>query len=228
VTAQSDILENRVDEGRYQELRANAYSLLAHLLAAAPTEDTLGRLRDIEGTNRQTPTEQSGSLGPAWGALRDAAIQADPRELQREYHALFIGLGSGEVVPYASRYLTGYLNDRPLADLRDDLARLGFERRPGVCEPEDHASAICEVMALIVTDAAPDELDEQRQFFGRHIAPWMQTLFTDLANAPSARFYQAVGTLGRKLMEMEGRYLGVGAASWTTRQRPNALKDASF
>ncbi len=80
-------------------------------------------------------------------------------------------------------------------------------------EPEDHAAAVCEVMALIVADASPDELDEQQEFFGRHIAPWMQTLFTDLVNAPSARFYQAVGTLGRELIEIEGRYLGVGAAS---------------
>lgn len=208
-----DTLEAAIDENRYKELRANAYSLLAHLLAAAPTEDTLQRLRDIISLNGETPSEEDGSLAPAWRALRQAAIQAAPQELVHEYHALFIGLGSGEVVPYASRYRTGYLNDRPLAVLRDDLARLGFERRPEVREPEDHAAAVCEVMALIVADAAPDELDEQRQFFGRHIAPWMQTLFTDLANAPSARFYQAVGTLGRELMEIEGRYLGVGAAS---------------
>ena len=206
-------LETVIDEDRYQELRANAYSLLAHLLAAAPTEDTLGRLSDIVGARAESPSEQSGSLAPAWRALRQAAIHADPGELAHEYHALFIGLGSGEVVPYASRYLTGFLNDRPLADLRDDLARLGFERRPEVREPEDHAAAVCEVMALIVADAAPDELDEQRQFFGRHIAPWMQTLFADLVNAPSARFYQAVGMLGRQLVEIEGRYLGVGAAS---------------
>jgi len=208
-----DNSEAILDEGRYRELRANAYSLLAHLLAAVPTEDTLGRLRQITYTNGEPANERRGSLAPAWGALREAAIDADPHELAREYHALFIGLGSGEVVPYASRYLTGFLNDRPLADLRAELARLGFERRPEVREPEDHAAAVCEVMALIVADAAPDELDEQRGFFRKHIAPWMQTLFTDLANAPSARFYKAVGTLGRQLMEIEGRYLGVGAAS---------------
>jgi len=213
VTAQMDTAEPASDQHRYRELRANAYSLLAHLLATVPTQDTLGRLREIVGANGGTPSERSGSLAPAWTALREAAMDADARELAREYHALFIGLGSGEVVPYASRYLTGYLHDRPLADLRDDLARLGFERRPEVREPEDHAAAVCEVMASIVADAAPDELDEQRRFFGRHIAPWMQALFTDLANAPSARFYQAVGTLGRELMEIEGRYLGVGAAS---------------
>ena len=100
------------------------------------------------------------------------------------------------MIPYASRYLTGFLNDRPLAELRDDLARLGFERQPDVREPEDHAAAVCEVMASIVADASPDELDEQQQFFSRHIGPWMQTLFTDLVNAPSARFYRAVGVLG--------------------------------
>ncbi len=205
-------MDTAIDEGRYQELRANAYSLLAHLLATAPTEDTLRRLHEIVDTRDETTSEESGGLGPAWGALRDAAIHADPRELASEYHALFIGLGAGEVIPYASRYLTGYLNDRPLADLRDDLARLGVERRPEVREPEDHAAAVCEVMAMIVADAPPDELDEQRQFFARHVAPWMQNMFSDLAKAPSARFYQAVGTLGRELVEIEGRYLGVGAA----------------
>ena len=212
VTAQRDIGATEVEDRRYQELRANAYSLIAHLLAAAPTEVTLERLRGIVDTSGETSGDDSGSLAPVWRVLRDAATTADPEQLEREYHALFIGLGAGEVVPYASRYLAGYLNDRPLADLRDDLARLGFERRPEVHEPEDHAAAICEVMALIVSDASPDELDQQQQFFSRHIAPWMQTLFTDLVNAPSARFYQAVGTLGRELMEIEGRYLGVGAA----------------
>lgn len=213
MTAQTDIAGTEFDDRRYQELRANAYSLIAHLLAAAPTAVTLDRLRTIEDTDGDTADGEDGDLAPAWRALRDAAAAADPEQLAREYHALFIGLGSGELVPYASRYLSGYLNDRPLADLRDDLARLGFERRPDVHEPEDHAAAVCEVMALIVADASPDELDEQQEFFGRHIAPWMQTLFIDLVNAPSARFYQAVGTLGRKLIEIEGRYLGVGAAS---------------
>jgi TorA maturation chaperone TorD len=213
VTAQTSIAGIELDDSRYQELRANAYSLIAHLLAGAPTESTLERLRGIIDTNGGTPKDESGSLAPAWRSLRDAATDADPEQLAREYHEVFIGLGSGEVIPYASRYLTGFLNDRPLAELRDDLARLGFERQPGVHEPEDHAAALCEVMSLIVADAPPDDLDEQQQFFGRHIAPWMQSLFTDLVNAPSARFYQAVGTLGRELLEIEGRYLGVGAAS---------------
>lgn len=213
MTAQEDISEADFDDRRYQELRANAYSLIAHLLSAAPNAVTLERLLGIASTDGEASKDGSGSLAPAWRALRDAATQAEPEQLAREYHELFIGLGSGEVIPYASRYLTGFLNDRPLAELRDDLARLGFERQPDVQEPEDHAAAVCEVMASIVADASPDELDEQQQFFSRHIGPWMQTLFTDLANAPSARFYRAVGVLGRALMQIEGRYLGVGAAS---------------
>jgi TorA maturation chaperone TorD len=213
VTAQRDIAEAEVDDHGYQELRANAYSLIAHLLAAAPTAATLERLLGITSTDSEPARHGSGSLAPAWRALRDAATVAEPEQLAREYHELFIGLGSGEVIPYASRYLTGFLNDRPLAALRDDLARLGFQRQPDVREPEDHAAAVCEVMASIVADASPDELDEQQQFFSRHIGPWMQTLFTDLVNAPSARFYRAVGVLGRALMQIEGRYLGVGAAS---------------
>ena len=213
MTAQKDIAEAGFDDLRYQELRANAYSLVAHLLSAAPNEATLERLLGITTTESETSSNGSGSLAPAWRALRDAATEAEPEQLAREYHELFIGLGHGQVVPYASRYLTGFLNDRPLADLRDDLARLGFERQPDVQEPEDHVAAVCEVMASIVADASPDELDEQQQFFSRHIAPWMQTLFTDLVNAPSARFYRAVGILGRALVQIEGRYLGVGAAS---------------
>jgi TorA maturation chaperone TorD len=213
VTAQRDITEAEFDARRLQELRANAYSLVAHLLAAAPSEATLDRLLGITSAESETTDDGSGSLAPAWRALRDAAIVAEPAQLAREYHELFVGLGSGEVVPYASRYLTGYVNDRPLADLRDDLARLGFERQPDVHEPEDHAAAVCEVMASIVADASPDGLDEQQRFFGRHIEPWMQNLFTDLVNAPSARFYRAVGMLGRELVKVEGRYLGVGAAS---------------
>ena len=213
MTAQTDIAEAGFEDHRYQELRANAYSLVAHLLGSAPNEVTLERLLGITSIDSETTSNGSGSLAPAWRALRDAATEAEPEQLAREYHALFIGLGSGEVVPYASRYLTGFLNDRPLAALRDDLARLGFERQPDVHEPEDHAAAVCEVMASIVADASPDELDEQQQFFSRHIGPWMQTLFTDLVNAPSARFYRAVGILGRALVQIEGRYLGVGAAS---------------
>ena len=213
MTAQKDIAEAGFDDLRYQELRANAYSLVAHLLSGAPSEATLERLLGITTTDSETATNGSGSLAPAWRALRDAATEAQPEQLAREYHDLFIGLGHGQVVPYASRYLTGFLNDRPLADLRDDLARLGFERQPDVREPEDHVAAVCEDMASIVADASPDELDEQQQFFSRHIGPWMQSLFTDLVNAPSARFYRAVGVLGRALMQIEGRYLGVGAAS---------------
>jgi TorA maturation chaperone TorD len=216
VTAQRAIAETEFDDRRFQEMRANAYGLLAHLLAAAPTAPTLDRLLGITSADSEASKDGkdgSGSLAPAWRALRDAAISADPDQLACEYHELFIGLGHGEVIPYASRYLTGFLNDRPLAELRDDLARLGFERQPDVHEPEDHAAAVCEVMASIVADASPDELDEQQQFFSRHIGPWMQTLFTDLVNAPSARFYRAVGILGGALMQIEGRYLGIGAAS---------------
>jgi len=213
VTAQRNNTEAEFDDLRLQELRANAYSLVGHLLASAPTALTLERLLGIRSTESETTHNGSGSLAPAWRALRDAATEAEPEQLAREYHELFVGLGSGEVVPYASRYLTGFVNDRPLADLRDDLARLGFERQPDVHEPEDHAAAVCEVMASIVADGSPDELDEQQRFFNRHIGPWMQNLFTDLVNAPSARFYRAVGMLGRELVQVEGRYLGVGAAS---------------
>src|SRR5690606_34244937 len=113
----------------------------------------------------------------------------------REYFELFEGVGRGELLPYASYYLTGFLNERPLAQLRSDLGRLGLERAEGHFEPEDHLGTLCEVMSGLAAgrfDVAPGE-DEH--FFVRHLLPWAERFFTDLEQARSARFYRTVGTV---------------------------------
>ncbi|MDH3399961.1 MAG: molecular chaperone TorD family protein [Chromatiales bacterium] len=180
-------------------LRANTYSLLAHLLAAPPVENSLSLLSRIDAQE----SESGDLLGAAWQMLRQAAERSDTAELDDEYHDLFTGMGRGELMPFGSWYMTGFLMEQPLAKLRGDLRELGFERQEGVTEPEDHAAALCEVMSMITTA----DLAAQGQFFQRHIATWMPRFFRDMQEASSARFYRAVGQLGEQFMEVEKEYL---------------------
>lgn len=175
--------------------RAQEYALLSALLVRAPDARLLGRLAKLEGD--ETP------LGRAHRALAEAAARSDAQRVEREYFDLFIGVGRGELMPYGSYYLTGFLYERPLARLRADLGALGIERAEGNLEPEDHAATLCEVMAEIVGGrmATPD--DAQRKMFEKHIAPWFSRFFSDLEKAQAADFYRAVGTLGRTFIEIE-------------------------
>ena len=177
--------------------RAEIYRLLGVLLAAPPDEQTLEVLRGIGDTE--------GPLAGIWRDLRKAAQNSEQEGLADEYHRLFIGLGRGEVVPYASFYLAGFLMDRLLADLRGDLRRLGFARKVGVAEPEDHAAARCEVMGLLIGENRR-EFSDRRFFFDRFVGSWFGRFFQDLAVAESADFYRAVSGLGRRFMLIEQAY----------------------
>lgn len=198
--------DNNSKELQPQRVRANAYALLGRLLAAPPDAAMLTRLANIEPP---PSADATAPLALHWSALRAAATGADSQGLEREYHHLFIGLGHGEVIPYASHHLTGFLNDRPLALLRGDLQALGFERQAGVCEPEDHVAALLEVMSLLAEVSAEDNQDKQTRFFERHIATWMPMFFADLASAPSARFYRAASRFGAAFLAIEGELLQV-------------------
>ena len=182
-------------------VRANTYGLLATLLAGPPRQEIFDLLASID------PPSGDG-LGTAWRELMRAAERADVEGVDDEYHDLFIGVGRGELIPYGSWYRTGFVMDKPLAVLRSDLAALGFERRDEVKEPEDHAAALLETMALIA--ASPEhDFDVQRRFFDRHVATWMRTFFADLQTADSARFYRAVGQFGERFMTFETQYLSI-------------------
>ncbi|MFQ3622933.1 MAG: molecular chaperone TorD family protein [Acetobacteraceae bacterium] len=199
--------------GETDEGRARAYGLLGTLLARAPQRALLERLGAVRGDGTR--------LGEALGALGEAAAATDERAVEREFHDLFIGLGRGELLPYASYYLTGFLHERPLARLRGDLAALGIARAEGVAEPEDHIASLCEVMAGLIDgslgggaasgDASGDAsgaaasggAEPDRRFFERHLRPWAGRLFADLEAAKSARFYGAVGTFGRTFIDIE-------------------------
>ena len=187
-------------------LRANTYGLLGALLAGPPRNEIFDLLAGIEVPFTEDPSTDG--LGAAWEALRGAARHADVGAVDDEYHDLFIGVGRGELIPYGSWYLTGFVMDKPLAVLRSDLAALGFERQDDVKEPEDHAAALLETMALMV--ASPEHgIDVQRRFFDRHVATWMRTFFADLQTAGSARFYRAVGQFGDRFMAFEMQYLSI-------------------
>lgn len=177
--------------------RAQLYRLLARLLSRPPEDSEIEICRALEGDDS--------AIGRALQALAGEARSASAESVEREYHDLFIGLGRGELVPYGSYYLTGFLHEKPLARLRNDMARLGIERDPAVKEPEDHIAAVCDMMGgLIVGDLAPDaDLAAQKRFFSGHLGSWAGHFFKDLENANIARFYRPVGALGRAFIEVE-------------------------
>ncbi len=184
--------------------RAEVYSLLGALLIKPPDREWLGLLRGIE-----VPPGNAG-MPEAWRRLKMAAKEADAEAMEDEYFALFIGLGRGEMVPYASSYLTGYLMEKPLADLREELSKLGFETQENVNEPEDHAGILCELMGMIISENQLS-LENQREMFTSFIAPWMEDFFEDLEQADSASFYSSVGRLGRVFMGIEKHFFSLPA-----------------
>jgi TorA maturation chaperone TorD len=175
--------------------RAQEYLLLGSLLSAAPSKRLLEQLAALTGD--ATP------LGHAHAALAEAAASAVAAKVEREYFDLFVGLGRGELLPYASYYLTGFLNERPLSRLRSDLAALGIERVANSSEPEDHAAILCEIMAGIASRHFPVPVAADRELFDQHLAPWMGRFFSDLERAEGAEFYRRIGTVGRVFMEIE-------------------------
>jgi TorA maturation chaperone TorD len=181
--------------------RARTYGLLARLLAEPPGAETLAGLGGLQ----EADAEEGTAMLEAWRALGRAGAAADAGAVDDEFHDLFIGLGRGELVPFASWYLTGLLMDKPLVLLRQELKALGFERRADNRDPEDHAAALCEVMGQLA--AQGDPLERQRRLFEEHVAPWMPRFFQDLQEAESADFYRAVGGVGARFLELEHRYL---------------------
>lgn len=186
--------EEILEEDRY---RAQFYRLLGRLLVRAPDEDFLTQLRGLQGDGSE--------IGLALGALVAAAQSATPESVAEEYHDLFIGIGRGELVPFASFYLTGFLYEMPLARLRQDMARHGVERTQGVSEPEDHIASVCDMMAGFILGefGTPMPLRQQSAFFDRHVRTWAVRFFEDLAAAKTATFYKPVGALGCAFMEIE-------------------------
>jgi TorA maturation chaperone TorD len=183
------------DVDEIDSARANEYALLAALLVRAPSAEFLSRLAQLRG--------DASPLGVAHAALAEAAANSTEQRAEREFFDLFIGIGRGELLPYGSYYLTGFLHERPLARLREDLQTFGIERSEGVYDPEDHAAILCEIMAGLINRKLGGQPGADRLLFEKHMKPWIGRFFTDLEQAESATFYRPVGMLGRVFVEIE-------------------------
>jgi len=186
-------------------LRAQVYALLGQLLVRPPDQALLDLASNLEGDD--TP------LGSALSELAAAARETSVEEAESEYNELFIGITRGELIPYGSYYLTGFLHERPLADLRSAMEKLGIARAEGVVDPEDHIASLCEMMRGMMTGVfgKPVPLAEQHAFFDAHIATWAPKFFEDLEHAKTAKLYASVGRIGRHFMAIEAEAFELAA-----------------
>lgn len=178
-------------------LRADLYDFLGALLARPPSQDLLARTAALQG--------DTSPLGKAINELARVAKVRTAKAAEAEFNTLFIGLGRGELLPYASYYMTGFLNERPLALLRNDMLPLRITRSQSVFEPEDNIAALMEMMAGLITGrfSAPATLQAQKTFWNKHIGPWARHFYSDLESAKNSVLYASVGTVGRLFLEIE-------------------------
>ena len=188
--------------------RAHLYALLARVLAEPMGDETLEVVRALEGQS------DGNELGGAFAAFGAVAVRTPRGSAEEEFSALFYGDGSGgELLPYASYYLTGFLLEKPLANLRGDMAVLGIQPSGLSKEPEDHIAFLCEIMHGLITGAfgEPASLAAQQKFFKTHMAPWAGQFFTDLEGAELAALYRPVGTIGRLFISIEAEAFEMAA-----------------
>ncbi|MEP1934353.1 MAG: molecular chaperone TorD family protein [Roseibium sp.] len=177
--------------------RSDLYDFLGVLLANPADDALLKQVAALQGDD--TP------LGSALGVLSKVASVTSSDTAEREFNSLFIGLGRGELLPFASHYLTGFLNEKPLANLRQSMAERGIQRAEGKKEPEDNIASLMEMMGGMIVGrfGTVTSVVEQKSFFNDHIGSWATHFFTDLEASKTSVFYGAVGSLGRQFMEIE-------------------------
>jgi TorA maturation chaperone TorD len=177
---------------------------MSALLATPPSRDLLARTAALTGD--ETP------VGKSIATHAKLARAATPGSVEREFNALFIGLARGELLPYASYYMTGFLNEKPLALLRSDMAAHSISRAPNVYEPEDNIASLMEMMAGLIdgTFGVAADLEVQKTFFNRHIAPWAGHFFNDLEAAKASVFYAPIGAVGKVFMTIEREAFRLG------------------
>ncbi len=194
------------DDAREQQLRINYYYLLSQLLCKTPTKQLLSNIAKL-GTAQ---AGVAGEFAAALAQLAEASAKvADLETLDDEFHDLFVGLGRGEILPYASWYATGMLMDKPLSLVRQDLKALGIERTEDHREPEDHLAALFDTMGFLIDPSAEFEFKAQQTFFDRHIRSWARRFFKDLMKARKANYYKNVGRFGLEFIDFEAEYLSM-------------------
>ena len=183
--------------------RSELYGLLALLYYAPPATELIAQLRVAA-----TDAPAAGAyLEAPWRALVGVAREMTEQAMQSEYDTLFGGIGKPEVYLYGSHFLSGFLNEKPLARLRTELASLGLARDENMSETEDHVAYLCEVMRYLIAgeDVTVANLTRQREFFSAHLQPWVTMMCDDLQKHPKARFYAALAELTRAFMGVEAQ-----------------------
>jgi TorA maturation chaperone TorD len=194
------------------QARADFYALIARLMLAPPDAALLAALAGADQIAADGLAEDGRVLEDAWLKLTQAASVVDADAVADEFTALFISTGDPLLNPYGSVYLAGHLNDAPLADLRQDLARLRLARARGVGEFEDHLGALCETMRVLVAGApgiSRHPLAEQKSFFGAHLQPWYAACLADIAGAGPANFYRVVAAFAGAFLAVETQAFAV-------------------
>lgn len=178
-------------------LRGDLYNFLGLMLSGPPDQLLLDQCAGLSGDDSE--------LGKAISGLSRVAKASKPRKVESEFNALFVGLGRGELLPYASYYLTGFLNEKPLATLRSDMTAQGMSRAANVFEPEDNIASLMEMMAGMIVGrfGTPATLDQQKSFYNKHIAPWAGHFYSDLEAAKNSILYASLGAVGREFIEIE-------------------------
>ncbi|MEO8250634.1 MAG: molecular chaperone TorD family protein [Burkholderiales bacterium] len=189
-------------EDRIEEVaRADVYGVLAALFYAPPQVPMLAALRAAPPAQEES---DGGALEAAWQALAEAARAMEPADIASEYEALFGGVGKPDVYLFGSHYLSGFLNDKPLAHLRADLQALGVSKLESVYETEDHFSCLCDVMRHLIVQAAPNAgLSSQHTLFERHIGSWADAMCDAVQAHPKARFYACTAGFVRAFIAVE-------------------------
>ena len=183
--------------------RAEIYGLLAQLFYQVPSTELLAQLR-VAVTDAPIA---GGFLEESWRQLVAASRLSTDAEVSSEYNQLFGGVGKPEIYLYASHYISGFLNDKPVARLRDDLAALGLERDDSMSETEDHFACLCEVMRYLIAgdDVAVANLTHQRDFFAKHIQPWAQEMTDVIAKHPKAHFFAQLAAFTQAFLNIESQ-----------------------
>ena len=179
------------------QLRADMYSFLASLLRTEPTAELVNQLTNLESDDSP--------IGKSIKTLSKLASSMDLPTIRDEYVRIFVGVGRGEILPFASYYLTGFLKDKPLAKLRNDMKEIGIELAENVKEPEDHIASLFDMMSGLILGKFNKKfsISEQKDFFNKHLGPWVDLLMRDIESSKIAVFYSPIGTIGREFIEIE-------------------------
>lgn len=206
--------------------RADLYALCARLLIDSADAALLGALGSAAPAGAGSITSSisasiasplSTPLDDAFGKLACAASITPADAVREQFDALFTSTGSPAINPYASVYLSGFMNDKPLAGLRGDLAQLGLARVAGRGEAEDHLGVLCEIMRVMIDNPELRQpLWRQQQFFARHIAPWHAQCLAQVRAAAGATFYGRAAEFVQTFLDIEAHAFSIDPAVMPT------------